>query len=173
MRKLFTVMALALPAAASAATFDFTTLGANNTLLGGSVVVGGVTARAFQGDLNTGSKLWLRNEPNDHGLGVCSEGDACGTGGGDVNELDNSGTLEFIVLERPDGTHWTQLWVSSLDSGGTGGSKEGRLVWATALQNWPRERMRSISRSPTSAVRSRATSWRSLPRAGSTPTPST
>jgi PEP-CTERM motif len=132
-RRLFTLVAMALPAAASAATFDFTTLGANNTLLPNTVVVGGVTARGFQTNLSTPAALWLRNQTNDHGLGVCSEGASCATGGGDVNELDNAGTPEFIVLERPNGTHWTQLWVSSLDNGGSGGSEEGMLVWGNSL----------------------------------------
>jgi len=132
-RKLITLLALAVPAAASAATFDFTTLGANNTLLADTVVVNGVTARGFQSNLSTTAPLWLRNQPSDHGLGVCSEGASCATGGGDVNELDNAGTLEFIVLERPNGTHWTQLWVSSLDSGGSGGSEEGLLVWGNSF----------------------------------------
>ena len=133
MRKLITLVALAIPAAASAAAFDFTTLGANNTLLSDTVVVNGVTARGFQSNLNTAAALWLRNQPGDHGLGVCSEGASCLTGGGDVNELDNAGTPEFIVLQRPNDTHWTELWVSSLDSGGSGGSEEGRLVWGNSL----------------------------------------
>jgi hypothetical protein len=127
------LLALALPAAASAAVFDFTTLGANNTLLADTVVVNGVTARGFQSNLSTPAHLWLRNDTNDHGLGVCSEGASCARGGGDVNELDNHGTPEFIVLQRPDGTYWTQLWVSSLDSGGSGGSEEGLLVWGNSL----------------------------------------
>jgi hypothetical protein len=126
---------LAVPVAASAVTFDFTNLppGVNNTLLTNSETVNGVIARGFQSNLNSAAPLWLRNVPNDHGLGVCSEGASCATGGGDVNELDNAGTPEFIVLQRPDGTHWTQLWVSSLDSGGSGGSEEGKLVWGNSL----------------------------------------
>lgn len=133
MRRLITLAALALPAAASAATFDFTTLGANNTPLSDTVLVNGVTARGFESNLSTAAPLWLRNQTNDHGLGVCAKGEPCATGGGDVNELDNAGTPEFIVLERPTGTHWTQLWVSSLDSGGSNGSEEGRLVWGNSF----------------------------------------
>jgi hypothetical protein len=80
----------------------------------------------------TGSApLWLRNVTNDHGLGVCSEGTpSCSTGGGDVNELDNAGAIEAIRLTNGNaGTVWTSLWVSSLDSGGDGGSEEGWLLW--------------------------------------------
>jgi hypothetical protein len=134
MRKLFTGLALALPVAAGAATFDFTSLGANNTLLGNTVVVNGVTASGFANNFQTPTPLWLRNQTNDHGLGVCSEGQqACATGGGDVNELDNANALEAILLERPVDTIWTSLWVSSLDSGGTGGSEEGTLAWGNSL----------------------------------------
>jgi hypothetical protein len=123
-------MALALPALANAATFDFASLGVNNTLLADTVTVNGVVARGFVNTFATTAPLWLRNVPNDHGLGVCSEGaTACRSGGGDVNELDNANAPEAILLERPVNTLWTSLWVSSLDSGGTGGSEEGVLGW--------------------------------------------
>ena len=135
MRNMFMLVGLVVPAAVSAATFDFTALGANNTLLANTVVQNGVTAYGYQTNLTTAANLWLRNQTNDHGLGVCATAEAasCATGGGDVNELDNAGTLEFIVLQRPNGTFWTQLWVSSLDGGGTGGSEEGRLVWGNSI----------------------------------------
>jgi hypothetical protein len=80
------------------------------------------------------SDLWARSETNDHGLGVCSTDEANCTpsttggyvgGGGDRNELSNQRNLEAILLTRPDDFKWTSLWVSSLDSGGTGRSEEG------------------------------------------------
>jgi hypothetical protein len=128
-------LALAMIAGnASAATisFDFTSLGANNTPLGHSVVVNGVAAAAFvNGAPIAPTNLWLRNQTNDHGLGVCSEGEsACRSGGGDVNELSNQANPEIIRLTRPDDTTWESLWVSSLDGGGTGGSEEGWLFWS-------------------------------------------
>ena len=127
------LLSCGLPALASAIAFDFAP-GANNTPIGPSLTVNGVTAEAFGGNLSTPSTLWRRNVPNDHGLGVCTETNAtCTTGGGDVNELDNNGTLEFIVLTRPADTVWTSLWVSSLDGGGDGGSEEGRLVWGNSF----------------------------------------
>lgn len=136
MFRLIKCVALALPAMASAATFDFTSLGANNTLLGTSVVVNGVTASGFVTSFATTAPLWLRNQANDHGLGVCSEGQqACASAGGDVNELDNATAPEAILLERPSNTIWTSLWVSSLDSGGTGGSEEGSLAFANTLDD--------------------------------------
>lgn len=133
--------AVALTGGAQAAptAFNFASLGANNTSLGASVTTGGVTAEAFTGSIGnlTASTLWLRNQTNDNGLGVCSEGTtACQTGGGDVNELDNKTNPEFIRLTRPDGTTWTELWVSSLDSGGTGGSEEGRLYWGNSATSF-------------------------------------
>jgi hypothetical protein len=101
------------------------------------VNVNGVTATGYANSLTNVVSLWLRNQTNDHGLGVCSEGaTACSTGGGDVNELSNQLNAEAIVLERPDGFSWVELWVSSMDSGGTGGSEEGILYWGDALGVW-------------------------------------
>lgn len=137
MYKTARLLLLALPATASALSFDFTLLnGGAQGLLATSVSHNGVVASAFHTNLTTATNLWLRNVPNDHGLGVCSEGaTACNTGGGDVNELDNNGLQEMILLERPDAFHWTSLWVSSLDSGGTGGSEEGLIRWGDDLNN--------------------------------------
>ena len=139
MRNLLRGLLLVTPVVANAAVFDFTTLGANNTPLANSVTVNGVTASGHLHSgftLTTPALLWLRNQPSDHGLGVCSELSAtgattpCSTGGGDVNELSNQANPEAIRLERPVGTTWTSLWVSSLDEGGTGGSEEGMLLWS-------------------------------------------
>ncbi|MGH8851739.1 MAG: PEP-CTERM sorting domain-containing protein [Casimicrobiaceae bacterium] len=124
--------ALLLPLSALAVPFDFTTVGSNNTNVGLSVSDGGVTADGFDLTAATTAPLWLRNETNDHGLGVCSEGDdACKSGGGDVNELTNGADQEAIRLTSPLGSIWTSLWVSSLDSGGSNSAERGVLLWST------------------------------------------
>ena len=79
--------------------------------------------------------LIARNETDDKGLGVCTEGadaSSCnigGTGGGDYNELSQLVNEEAILLTLAPGWTWSELWVSSLDTGGTGGTEEGRLYW--------------------------------------------
>jgi hypothetical protein len=127
-----------LTSAAEALDFDFTTLGANNTQLGTSVTVNNITAAGFDGTFTTPASLWLRNEPNDHGLGVCdSQVQECVGGGGDENELDNSDSVEGIRLTNGNaGTEWTSLWVSSLDGGGTGGSETGTLLWSNSATDF-------------------------------------
>jgi hypothetical protein len=123
---------------AEATSFDFTSLNAGvQGLLPSPEVVSGVTATAwalFGTDTTyTATSFWLRNVTNDHGLGVCSEGaSACQTGAGDVNELSNQLRPEMIRLERPANTVWTSLWVSSLDSGGSGSSEKGTLSWSNS-----------------------------------------
>ena len=135
-RLLFSLAALLFPLSGSGATipFDFTTLngGANNTALPNSVTVSGVLAEGLLTDY-TSEPLWLRNEPNDHGLGVCSEGaSSCQTGGGDINELTNQGASEAIRLSLPAGaTQWSSLWVSSLDNGGSNSNESGILEWSS------------------------------------------
>jgi len=130
---LASLVVLSLPMSASAALlpFNFTTLGANNTLLSNSVTDAGsgVTAEGRDLTAGTAAPLWLRNQTNDHGLGVCTETN-CATGGGDVNELDNSGDDEAILLTRPLETTWKELWVSSLDSGGSNNNESGILRWS-------------------------------------------
>lgn len=131
--RLFACLAVVLfPVAALAVPFDFTTLagGVNNTLLSNSETVNGVTADGFDVTAGTTAPLWLRNQNDDHGLGVCSEGEsACASGGGDVNELTNNGDQEAIRLTLPAGSKWTELWVSSLDSGGSNDNESGILLW--------------------------------------------
>jgi PEP-CTERM motif len=79
------------------------------------------------------ANLFRRNEsPSDVGFGVCNpiEGSSCGTGsgGGDINELDNSGQRELIRLTLPAGYTWVSVGVSSLDNnGGVGSPESGRL----------------------------------------------
>ncbi len=96
------------------------------------------TAYEYDGSSWIKSELWARNDGSDHGLGVCSAGEAdctpkadgsLKTGGGDRNELSNQANLEAILLELPLGFVWDEIWVSSLDSGGTGGSEEGALYY--------------------------------------------
>ena len=84
---------------------------------------------------STGSGyLWLRNDPEDLGLGYCSEGSNCGTtstlGNGDWNELSNNYKDEIIRLTLPTGKVWTDIFVSSLDEGGSGNNETGTLYWS-------------------------------------------
>jgi len=119
---------------ATVISFDFTTLGSNNTPLANSVTVNGIKASGFGPYSGTPAPLWLRNQTNDHGLGVCSEGaPACSTGGGDVNELDNLGVNEAILLENTNGGSWISLWVSSLDGGDADNVESGQLFWSNSL----------------------------------------
>lgn len=128
----FTGVGLATP------TINFAN-GANNTQLGTSETVGGITiyGGAWNGSSLHFANLWLRNQTNDHGLGVCSEGkDGCSNGGGDVNELDNSGNYEGIVLDKgASSPNWASLWVSSLDSNGSSGHETGTLLWGNTLSD--------------------------------------
>jgi len=103
-----------------------------------------VTADALVWDSGSGSwvdttnaTLFVRNNSNDRGIGVCSadenssgSGTYCGApgtysggGGGDPgNELDNSGVQEMIRLSLAAGYDWLELGVSSLD-----GSEQGQI----------------------------------------------
>jgi hypothetical protein len=147
------------PQAAGAVIIDFSdpiTIGqtAGNTGVN-TKVVGPVTIEAFYRDWNTGNytnankvidgvsrpvTLFVRDNANDHGLGVCSPKEqpssptstgACaypgyfGSGGGNTNELDNAGPDEMIRLTLADGYDWVNAWISSLDT-----SEKGQL-WYT------------------------------------------
>jgi hypothetical protein len=119
---------------AYATPFDFTTvhLGAEG-LLTGPQTAGGVIATAWvkSGSSWIESFLYLRNDSEDHGLGVCSERlTDCQTKGGDVNELSNQDRKEMIRLELPANKVWSSLWVSSLDSGGSNSHEQGVLSWS-------------------------------------------
>lgn len=112
---------------------DFST-GGNNTNLGQTENVGGVVANAFVGSPTgaayVATDLWRRNQTNDHGFGVCSEGNAsCLSGGGDVNELDNMNSDELIQLVRPDGQTWSAFQLSSLDGDGDAGGGENGIAY--------------------------------------------
>lgn len=99
---------------------------------------GNVTATAYAQSGGTGpynlSTLWLRNQTNDHGLGVCSANEPC-TSGGNHNELSQLTNNEAILVQIAPGYELTGLWVSSLDSGGTGGSEEGRIYWGNTFSS--------------------------------------
>lgn len=131
MAVLAVVLVIGSSGSAWADAFDFTTLnGGVEGILASSVTVNGVLAEGF-GPLTTAAPLWLRNVPNDHGLGVCSETGLCTSGGGDVNEISQLTNQEGIRLTLPTGfTAWTSLFVSSLDSGGSNGAEQGLLYWS-------------------------------------------
>jgi hypothetical protein len=104
-----------------------------------SSTFGGITVDAFtySAGAYTASQLWFRNEaPNDVGLGVCSEGTACGspggTGNGDYNELSNETNFEIIRLALPTNMVWSDLFVSSLDTGGSNNNESGMLYWSNS-----------------------------------------
>ena len=133
---------LSLPPSAQAVPiYDFSnaSVGSLVTNLGSSATLeGGIVASAYYYDGTTWqtSILIARDETNDHGLGVCSEGTTnCsigGTGDGDDNELSQLTKTEAILLERPTNTFWTSLWLSSLDNNGgntTQGLENGILYW--------------------------------------------
>ena len=81
--------------------------------------------------MTTNTSLYLRNVTSDHGLGVISNGETSAQGG-DYNELSNELNLEVIRLQKPTGDKWTSLWVSSLDSGGSGSAEVGTLYWSNS-----------------------------------------
>ena len=146
-RLIFAVVAMigaAAQAIGAGPAVDFTTVGSMTTFnsaqhdtanvggikIDGFVYTGGTTYRKDEGF------LWLRNNPDDHGLGYCSSGETCGpvnsTGNGDWNELSNQNKHEVIRLTLPTGAgmHWTDIWVSSLDSGGTSNNETGTVFWS-------------------------------------------
>ena len=127
--------------AAAGPIHSFTTLTALNSnaegFLASSATVGPVTASAFYFDTESASwktsTLTLRNVSNDHGLGNCSPGETCTfPGDGDDNELSQLTKTEAILLTIADGHRWDGLWLSSLDSGGTGGHENGKVYWGNS-----------------------------------------
>jgi len=116
--------------------FDFAAGQTNNTQGPHSLTVNGVVASAFDnGSFTSPDLLWYRNAANDHGLGICdAASESCSAG--DDNELDNIDSLEFITLDNTNGGEWVELWVSSLDSGGTGGMETGTLLWSHTAQSF-------------------------------------
>ena len=96
------MVTISIPASfgSTTSTADFTTLGANNTALAQNVTVGSVRADAYYltgSTYNTGgTTLYLRNETNDHGLGIVSSGEVASQGG-DVNEISNQLNLDVLA----------------------------------------------------------------------------
>ena len=87
-------------------------LGMTSLLTNGGVIVDGYY---FDGGSWQGANLYRRNDDDDHGLGVCSNGEDC-EAGGDFNELSNNVNPELIRLTLPAGFFWTGVGVSSLDT---------------------------------------------------------
>jgi len=123
---------------ADADTFSFAGSGGN---LGTSSAVfvgtggGLITVDGYylNGGVWTGANLYQRDEPNDHGLGVCSPADATtaqNCGGGNDNELDNQGAAELLRLALPAGHEWVSVQISSLDSNSPGNLPERGVLWA-------------------------------------------
>jgi hypothetical protein len=117
----FAILLVAVNADAIVIDFSSGTLGA----LSSPQNIGGVIVDGFYS--NDGGTSWgtadlfRRNEsPDDRGLGVCNPGETCSApGGGDINELDNSGYLELIRLTLPAGFFWTEVGISSIDDNGS------------------------------------------------------
>ncbi|MDB5311282.1 MAG: sdrD 1, partial [Gemmataceae bacterium] len=114
---------------------DFSTLAPNNTALAQNVTVNGVRADAFYlsggSYLTTNTTLFERNGGTDRGLGVVSNGENAALGG-DVNEISNQLNLDVVRLRKTAGDRWSSVWVSSLDSGGSGGAETGTLYWSNS-----------------------------------------
>ena len=136
---------------AGATAFDFTSLngGVQGSLGTNSVTTGGVTATGWSstgGAFSTANlNLWLRNQTNDHGLGICTTTEntfpgsgGCTGQGGDYNELSNELTFEVLVLDRGvTTTGWTSVFISSLDNNGAAGvpAEQGTLYWTDNTGN--------------------------------------
>jgi hypothetical protein len=136
---------LASPVLADPITFDFSEgalgeLGPSLEFSDGDTVLLRVTGFHFDGTSWLPTPLYRRNEPNDHGLGVCSpsdeiEGGECPgpDGGGDYNELDNFGDPELILLELvAPGWEWVSVGLSSLDTNDGTNPESGRLWFSSS-----------------------------------------
>ena len=141
MRKFIAVLMSCFSVSAFAATapaIDFSTIGSPtsfNSTPQSSATIGGITIDAFTyfAGNYTPSQLWLRHD-GEWGFGVCSEGSLCGpantAGNGDYNELSNEHRFEVIRLTLPSNKQWSDLFVSSLDMGGSNGNESGILYWS-------------------------------------------
>lgn len=128
-----------------AETADFATNGPVGNLFTSTFTdpLTGVTAQGLFLSGTTGAwsdaNLYRRNDPDDHGFGVCDPREMAVTGtgdcpgpldAGDVNELDNAGRPELIVLKLPDGFQWVSVQVSSLDTNAAGPTPERGILYA-------------------------------------------
>ena len=145
-----TVAILMSAPASYAALVDFSAFSdADRTAINGvksTLTTNGITATALKYFGSTGYSnnepwvtLWIRKDPGDHGLGVCTEGlRSCGgnpfnplvEARGDANELGNNHRDEVIRLERSEGQVWSDFWVSSLDTKSGPGRESGRFYWS-------------------------------------------
>jgi hypothetical protein len=118
---------LLAPISAAATTIDFSTVGAPGDT-GSSTFVDpgtGLTVTGFHKDDADwlAANLYIRDQTNDHGFGICNPTEApCPgpSGGGDINELDNDGAQELIRLALPAGYEWESVQLSSLDDNDDG-----------------------------------------------------
>ena len=120
-RSIVVLFAMLLIAAnADAIVIDFS-VGTVGDLETSSVNIGGIVVDGFYFDGSwLSANLFRRNEPNDHGLGICNPDETCTfPGGGNINELDNNGHPELIRLTLPDGFFWTEVGISSMDENGS------------------------------------------------------
>jgi len=125
-RSIAVVFAMLLIAVnADAIVIDFST-GTVGDLGTSTVNIDGVVVDGFYFDGSwLSANLFRRNEPNDHGLGICNPDELgeseceSAEGGGDVNELDNNGNPELIRLTLPAGFFWTEVAISSMDDNGS------------------------------------------------------
>jgi len=133
---------LLVPSMASADTVTvfFHTPGLLGSLGTSTFTTGGVTVQGWVWDNNTQTwvpaDLWRRNNPGDHGFGVCSEGTSnCQTGGGNVNELSNQLNQELITVTIPNSATWVSVQLSSLDcnSSSTCADDEEGLLYASNI----------------------------------------
>jgi hypothetical protein len=145
---LFAVLAIAallsLPSSSQAVEIDFSIIAAPGNLGSPTFTdpATGLTVSGFWFNPVTQAwepaNLYVRNVAGDHGVGVCNPaemlaggGDCPGPGGGgDVNELDNSGQSELIVLSLPLGFEWVSVQVSSLDNNGGAPDPERGILYA-------------------------------------------
>jgi hypothetical protein len=118
----------------AADTISFTSTvgsyGVSQTTVGGAH---GVQIRAYYYNTSTHSwtaaTLFGRNQSDDHGVGICSSGETCGSGsgGGDYNEISNELHPETLRLTLPTGYTWGSIRLSSLDTNSGTGVERGVL----------------------------------------------
>jgi hypothetical protein len=141
---------LLAPQPASALTIDFSTAFSSpgntlvNTYTSGPVTVdafykvgGGYTQASGVNDKPV--TLFVRNETDGHGFGVCSPGEQAPVCGGDnLNELDsNLGRDELIRLTLADGWRWANVRVSSLEPLGVNDPADSGQLWYASTDGLP------------------------------------
>lgn len=124
---------LLLAVGARAGTIDFGTGLLPLGPLGPSVTIGGIVIDGFWLDGGLWESpaeldLFRRDDPDDHGLGVCNPNETCTsvTSEGNINELDNMVEPELIRLTLPTGYRWVSVGVSSLDDNDSNDDERGQ-----------------------------------------------